>query len=58
MQIRMLPEVEDCCVFPHMGDGGLALGAAFQSNYELNGITSYRCHGCITGGCPTPMLKI
>ena len=27
-QIRLLPEVEDVYVFPHMGDGGLALGAA------------------------------
>jgi carbamoyltransferase len=27
-RIRLLPEVEDVFVFPHMGDGGLALGAA------------------------------
>jgi carbamoyltransferase len=27
-QVRLLPEVEDTYVFPHMGDGGLALGAA------------------------------
>jgi carbamoyltransferase len=27
-KIRLLPEVEDVYVFPHMGDGGLALGAA------------------------------
>lgn len=27
-QIRRLPEVDDIYVFPHMGDGGLALGAA------------------------------
>ena len=26
--VRLLPEVEDLYVFPHMGDGGLALGAA------------------------------
>jgi carbamoyltransferase len=26
--MRLLPEVEDVYVFPHMGDGGLALGAA------------------------------
>jgi carbamoyltransferase len=26
--IRLLPEVDDVYVFPHMGDGGLALGAA------------------------------
>jgi carbamoyltransferase len=27
-QVRLLPEVTDLYVFPHMGDGGLALGAA------------------------------
>lgn len=27
-RIRLLPEVEDIYVFPHMGDGGLALGSA------------------------------
>lgn len=27
-RIRLLPEVEDVYIFPHMGDGGLALGAA------------------------------
>ena len=26
--IRLMPEVDDVYVFPHMGDGGLALGAA------------------------------
>ena len=41
MQIRLLPEVDVCCVFPHMGDGGLALGAAFQANNELNGVAAY-----------------
>ncbi|MPZ20810.1 MAG: hypothetical protein GEV06_23305 [Luteitalea sp.] len=27
-RIRLLPDVEDVYIFPHMGDGGLALGAA------------------------------
>jgi carbamoyltransferase len=27
-RIRLLPEIKDVYVFPHMGDGGLALGAA------------------------------
>lgn len=35
--IRMLPEVEDVFVFPHMGDGGLALGAALAAAAEGNG---------------------
>jgi carbamoyltransferase len=30
-QMRLLPEVRDLYVFPHMGDGGLALGAAIAS---------------------------
>jgi carbamoyltransferase len=30
-QVRLLPEVEDVFVFPHMGDGGLALGAAVSA---------------------------
>jgi carbamoyltransferase len=29
--IRLLPEVEDVYVFPHMGDGGLALGAGIAA---------------------------
>jgi carbamoyltransferase len=31
-QIRLLPEVEDVFVFPHMGDGGLAFGAAVSAS--------------------------
>jgi carbamoyltransferase len=30
-RIRLLPEVDDVYVFPHMGDGGLALGAAVMA---------------------------
>ncbi len=28
-------------IFPHMGDGGIALGAALYANYLLNGTTDY-----------------
>lgn len=35
--IRLLPEVDDVFVFPHMGDGGLALGAALSTASEANG---------------------
>jgi len=41
MLIRNLSEVDDCFIFPHMGDGGLALGAAMLVNYNLNGVTHY-----------------
>lgn len=36
--LRLLPETEQCFVFPNMGDGGLALGAALVLNYQLNRI--------------------
>jgi carbamoyltransferase len=42
MMIRNLPECEDCFIFPHMGDGGLALGAAIYLNYQENKITKYK----------------
>ena len=38
MRIKNLPELRRWFVFPHMGDGGLALGAALYVNHELNGI--------------------
>jgi len=37
--IRLMPEVEQCFVFPHMGDGGLALGTAIEANRRLCGTT-------------------
>lgn len=37
MLINELPEVKDFFVFPHMGDGGLALGAAYYADYMENG---------------------
>ena len=42
MKIRKLPECDECFVFPHMGDGGLALGAAMYLNYQLNEVTNYK----------------
>jgi carbamoyltransferase len=33
--VRLLPEVSDLYVFPHMGDGGLALGAAVVAARQL-----------------------
>ena len=41
MQIRRIPGVRRCFVFPHMGDGGLALGAGFMINYRRNGVAAY-----------------
>lgn len=47
--IRNLPEVEDMFVFPHMGDGGQALGAACTVNNRKMGVTRYRANGFCLG---------
>jgi carbamoyltransferase len=39
--IRLLPEVRGCFVFPHMGDGGLALGAAIALNLRCHRVARY-----------------
>ncbi len=41
-KIRLLDEVNNWFVFPHMGDGGIAMGSAMYANYLINGITSYK----------------
>ncbi len=41
MLIKNLPEVNDVYVFPHMGDGGLAMGSAMMANNKFNGISDY-----------------
>jgi carbamoyltransferase len=41
MLIKNLSEVDDVYVFPHMGDGGLAMGSAMCANSQLNGVTGY-----------------
>ncbi len=38
MKLVALPEIERIFVFPHMGDGGLALGAAMKAGFDLYGI--------------------
>lgn len=37
MLIDQMPEVDDLFVFPHMGDGGLAIGAAYLVDFDENG---------------------
>ena len=39
-RIRCLPEVDDLYVFPHMGDGGLAVGAAYATAFQDGGSPS------------------
>ncbi len=41
MKIRMLDGIRHWYVFPHMGDGGMALGAALHAKYVLDGTNSY-----------------
>ncbi|MDP6627067.1 MAG: carbamoyltransferase C-terminal domain-containing protein [Methanopyri archaeon] len=36
MHIRLLPDVKEWFVFPHMGDGGLAIGAALKVAKEVD----------------------
>ncbi len=42
MHIREDSMLKHWYVFPHMGDGGMALGAALYANYIENGIYSYK----------------
>lgn len=41
MALAALPRIDGLYVFPHMGDGGLALGAAMSANRKLYGVTHY-----------------
>ncbi len=41
MKVRSLENLKHWYVFPHMGDGGMALGAALYTGYLLNGTTNY-----------------
>jgi len=41
MKIAELPETEHVFIFPHMGDGGLATGAAIRINHERFGVNRY-----------------
>jgi carbamoyltransferase len=42
MMLRNMDNVKQWHIFPHMGDGGIALGAALYTNYLLEGRTNYR----------------
>lgn len=49
MKVRHLPQVKDWFVFPHMGDGGLAAGAALQVSHELGEAKPHRLEDCYLG---------
>ncbi len=50
MGIRMLDSVKGWYVFPHMGDGGIALGAALYANYTITGKPAGRLDDAYLGG--------
>lgn len=49
MKIKDLPKLKRWFVFPHMGDGGLAIGAAIYLNHELNGEKRCKLHNLYLG---------
>jgi carbamoyltransferase len=49
MKVRMLDGMRHWHVFPHMGDGGMALGAAMHADHMLNGTSDYD-FGAYLGG--------
>ncbi len=42
MLVRELDNVKSMQIFPHMGDGGIALGAALYASYLLEGKTDFK----------------
>ncbi|MDE1762040.1 MAG: hypothetical protein KGH59_02735 [Candidatus Micrarchaeota archaeon] len=42
MAIKDISGLKNWFVFPHMGDGGIAMGAAMHANYLENGVSSYQ----------------
>jgi carbamoyltransferase len=50
MLIRNLHNVKQWHIFPHMGDGGIALGAALYTNYLLEGKTNYNFNAYLGDG--------
>jgi carbamoyltransferase len=49
--IRLVPDVESVYVFPHMGDGGLALGAALAASASTGGATRVALDSLALGPC-------
>ncbi|RLB69833.1 MAG: hypothetical protein DRH04_04520, partial [Deltaproteobacteria bacterium] len=49
MSLRMKSGLEKWYVFPHMGDGGLALGCALYAAHKLQGISSFEFNNAYLG---------
>lgn len=48
-RVRLMPEVDEVFVFPHMGDGGLAMGAAVATAAGPNGVGEVDLQGLALG---------
>ncbi len=57
MKIRNLDTLKHWYVFPHMGDGGIALGSALYADYTLNGTTSHDFSAYLGAGYDTDYTK-
>ena len=53
MKIRKLERLKHWFVFPHMGDGGMAMGAAMYANYLINGTSAYEFDNTYLGNSYT-----
>ena len=49
MRIREIDALKKWYIFPHMGDGGIALGAAMYADYETRGTHSYEFENAYLG---------
>lgn len=49
MRLQELEQVKELSVFPHMGDGGLAVGAALWENYLTSGTSRYLVDNVLWG---------
>lgn len=49
MELKDLSQLNNWFVFPHMGDGGIALGSGMHINYMLNGVGSYKFENAYLG---------
>lgn len=48
-KVRLLPGMKKWFVYPHMGDGGLALGAAIMLNHQLTGSSQFELRDAYLG---------
>ena len=54
MMIRRLDALKHWYVFPHMGDGGIALGSALFANHMITGTSRYRFSPYLGDSYPEP----